>query len=99
MSDIPSSENTDTFLIRPEFKKKAIRSYVIRAGRITLGQKTAFDDWWPKLGLSLHKGAMNPAEIFAREAPLRSEERRVGKECRSRWWTDHSKTNERTDVV
>src|SRR5690606_41848964 len=24
---------------------------------------------------------------------LRSEERRVGKECRSRWWTDHEKKN------
>lgn len=70
MSDIPSPENTETFLIKPEFKKKAIRSYVIRAGRITLGQKTAFDDWWPQLGLSLHKGAINPRDIFAREAPL-----------------------------
>src|SRR5689334_10049623 len=24
---------------------------------------------------------------------LRSEERRVGKECRSRWWTEHEKKN------
>src|SRR5437016_14450245 len=24
--------------------------------------------------------------------PTRSEERRVGKECRSRWWQDHEKT-------
>src|SRR5437870_8162926 len=26
---------------------------------------------------------------------LRSEERRVGKECRSRWWTDHYKEKEK----
>src|SRR5690554_8036598 len=27
----------------------------------------------------------------ARQAALRSEERRVGKECRSRWWAYHEK--------
>src|SRR5437868_15161214 len=27
----------------------------------------------------------------------RSEERRVGKECRSRWWRDHEKKKERED--
>src|SRR5690606_41688512 len=30
-------------------------------------------------------------------APARSEERRVGKECRSGWWTEHEK-EERRDV-
>src|SRR5262249_56776994 len=27
--------------------------------------------------------------VDAKGEPLRSEERRVGKECRSRWWRDH----------
>src|SRR5437868_13401583 len=33
----------------------------------------------------------------ARFADSRSEERRVGKECRSRWWTDQEKKKKRTD--
>ena len=48
-----------------EFKKKAVRSYVIRGGRITDGQKKAFDRWWPDFGLSLHDGLLKPGECFA----------------------------------
>src|SRR5690554_4182612 len=57
------------FLIRPEFKPKPIRSYVIRAGRITLGQKNAFEHWWPQYGLSLLGGSINPDTVFGRSAP------------------------------
>lgn len=58
------------FLIKPEFKPKSIRSFVIRAGRITLGQKNAFELWWPKYGLSLSKGALDIEPCFGRKAPL-----------------------------
>jgi tRNA (guanine-N7-)-methyltransferase len=58
------------FLIKPEFKPKSIRSFVIRAGRITAGQKQAFDTAWPSYGLSLFAGAIQPTQIFGREAPL-----------------------------
>src|SRR5205823_13933904 len=33
-------------------------------------------------------GTINPD---TNKIPKRSEERRVGKECRSRWWTEHKK--------
>lgn len=56
--------------MKPEFKKKAIRSYVIRGGRITEGQRGAFDKWWPHYGLSLFDGPLLPAEVFERDAPL-----------------------------
>jgi tRNA (guanine-N7-)-methyltransferase len=56
--------------MKPEFKKKSIRSYVIRAGRMTEGQKAAFDKWWPTYGLSLFSGALSPGETFGREAPV-----------------------------
>jgi len=56
--------------IRPEYKPKPIRSYVIRAGRITEGQRQAFDRWWPEYGLSLHKGLLDPETTFGRKAPL-----------------------------
>src|SRR5438132_13294401 len=32
------------------------------------------------------------------DAYLRSEERRVGKECRSRWWRYHEKKNEKRQL-
>src|SRR5690554_8004522 len=35
------------------------------------------------------------AQSFARNAFTRSEERRVGKECRSRWWAYHEKKEKR----
>lgn len=66
--DPPMSE--ETFEIKPEYKPKAIRSYVIRAGRMTVGQKRAFDRWWPTYGLSLFDGAIDPIQVFGREAPL-----------------------------
>jgi tRNA (guanine-N7-)-methyltransferase len=66
-----SNETGDLgFLIKPEFKPKSIRSFVIRAGRITPSQKNAFDTWWPRYGLSLHKGMIDPMSIFGRQAPL-----------------------------
>lgn len=69
MSDIPTPDDQPTFEIKPEFKPKSIRSFVIRAGRITLGQKTAFDQWWPTYGLSLHDGLLNLETVFQRSAP------------------------------
>lgn len=53
-----------------EIKQKPIRSYVIRGGRITDGQKKAFDHWWPQYGLSLHDGVIDPGTIFENANPL-----------------------------
>ncbi len=53
-----------------EYKKKPIRSYVIRGGRMTEGQKNAFEKWWPHYGMRLADGLINPAEVFGRVAPL-----------------------------
>ncbi len=56
--------------MRPEYKKRSIRSYVIRAGRMTDGQKAAFDNWWPTYGLSLFDGPLHADQVFGRKAPL-----------------------------
>lgn len=61
---------SSTFEIKPEYKQKPIRSYVIRGGRITEGQKKAFDQAWVEYGLSLFDGVIDPAALFGREAPL-----------------------------
>lgn len=55
--------------VKTEYKKKDIRSYVIRAGRITEGQKKAFDQWWPYYGLSLFDGPVDLDQVFGRSAP------------------------------
>ncbi len=56
--------------MKPEYKKKPIRSYVIRAGRMTYGQKNAFDQWWPDYGLSLFNGKVDVEKCFERNLPL-----------------------------
>lgn len=56
--------------MKTEFKKKTIRSYVIRGGRMTEAQEKAFQQWWPVYGLSLHDGMIDLAEVFGRSAPL-----------------------------
>jgi len=56
--------------MRPEYKKKPIRSYVLRAGRMTDGQKNAFDQWWPSYGLSLFDGEIKPSDVFDQSGPL-----------------------------
>ena len=56
--------------IKPEFKPKAIRSFVIRAGRMTDGQRSAFDDHWPGYGLSLFSGPLQPEQIFGNTNPV-----------------------------
>ncbi|SRR5690606_13830182 len=56
--------------IRPEFKKKSIRSYVMRAGRMTDGQRKAFADHWESYGLSLHDGLVEWPRVFGRQAQV-----------------------------
>jgi tRNA (guanine-N7-)-methyltransferase len=56
--------------IKPEFKPKAIRSFVIRAGRMTDGQRGAFDAHWPHYGLSLFGGQLDSRTVFGNDHPL-----------------------------
>ena len=67
MSD---DDSKDGLTLKPEFKRKDIRSYVIRGGRMTPGQKNAFDRQWARYGVSLYDGAFDPVEAFGREAPI-----------------------------
>ncbi|MGB0732275.1 MAG: tRNA (guanosine(46)-N7)-methyltransferase TrmB [Pontibacterium sp.] len=49
---------------------RKVRSFVLRAGRMTEGQQRGLEDAWPHYGLELGDGAINPAETFGREAPV-----------------------------
>ena len=57
-------------MIRHEFNKRDIRSYVIRGGRMTASQKSAFDKHWPNYGLHLADGCIDSQKIFNNDNPL-----------------------------
>lgn len=49
--------------------ERRIRSFVLRAGRITPAQERALKDLWPAYGLDLGKTPLDLAAVFGREAP------------------------------
>jgi tRNA (guanine-N7-)-methyltransferase len=49
---------------------RTVRSFVLRAGRMTEGQQRGLDEAWPELGLDITGGLIEPAAVFGREAPL-----------------------------
>lgn len=49
---------------------KAIKSYVLRQGRLTDGQKRVLQDFWKDYGLHVQSGLLNYPAIFHREAPV-----------------------------
>ena len=52
--------------IRPEFRDKPIRSYVVRAGRMTKSQRSAFGPRWQRYGLKLTDGQIDLDKVFQR---------------------------------
>ncbi len=75
-TDAASGKNIDTESmiekkeIKLEAKRKDVRSYVIRGGRMTEGQKGAFDRYWDQYGLSLYDGEISSDKAFNNNAPL-----------------------------
>ena len=57
---------------QPERLRK-IYSFVIRKGRITRGQSAALTELWPTYGVALENLRTDPAQAFARPAPLHLE--------------------------
>ena len=50
-------------------RRREIKSYVMRAGRMTEGQQRGLDHGWPKFGLLLADGLQDFDQVFARQAP------------------------------
>ena len=48
---------------------RRIRSFVLRTGRMTDGQKKAYARLWPQLGLDLSPDLLDYQHVFGREAP------------------------------
>jgi tRNA (guanine-N7-)-methyltransferase len=49
--------------------QRAIRSYVVRAGRITVGQRRALDEFWPRYGIGFEPQTLDLNLAFGRTAP------------------------------
>ncbi|SDT08767.1 tRNA (guanine-N(7)-)-methyltransferase [Halopseudomonas litoralis] len=49
--------------------RRTIRSFVMRAGRMTEGQQRGVEKGWPQFGLSLADGALDLDAVFGRQAP------------------------------
>ncbi|WP_426415440.1 tRNA (guanosine(46)-N7)-methyltransferase TrmB [Aestuariirhabdus sp. LZHN29] len=48
---------------------RRIRSFVLRAGRMTAGQQKGWDDGLPRFGLTREQGTLDPEAVFGRDAP------------------------------
>ena len=62
ISDQTPEENKDS-----EKKHRRIRSFVVRAGRMTEGQQRAYDENWAEYGLELDAGMLNFSELFGND--------------------------------
>ena len=51
-------------------KRRPIRSYVLRAGRMTEGQQRAFDDNWQRCGLTVSEELLDYRQAFGRDGPV-----------------------------
>jgi tRNA (guanine-N7-)-methyltransferase len=74
-NDQPDSEdNTDNSSPaenRPSENKylRSIRTFVVRAGRMTPAQQRALEQQWPAMGLNLADGMIDYSQTFGRSAP------------------------------
>src|SRR5688572_12848430 len=48
---------------------RPIRSFVVRAGRMTVGQARALEDLWPRFGVEYTPGHLDLDALFSRRAP------------------------------
>ncbi|HEA53252.1 tRNA (guanosine(46)-N7)-methyltransferase TrmB [Marinobacter antarcticus] len=71
----PNDENipSETTSESPITTRRGVRSFVLRQGRMTEGQKKAYERSWPTFGLSREDGMIDPRQVFGRDAMLNLE--------------------------
>lgn len=63
----PAADEVPTAVL--ESRPKPVRSYVVRAGRVTDAQRRALAEHWPRYGLQLADGPVDLQAVFGRQAP------------------------------
>ena len=66
ISDVNASAETPA-AITP--RHRTVRSFVVRAGRMTTGQQKAMDELWPRFGLVFDTQPIDMDALFGRSAP------------------------------
>ncbi len=66
----PLEKTRSNPMSEPKKYMREIRSFVLRAGRVTKGQQQALDSHWPIWGLTLEHGMLDMQQVFGRQAPL-----------------------------
>jgi len=56
--------------IRPQYRAKKNRSFVIRSGRMTDGQRASYEQHWNQFGLDLEAGKLDLNHLFEKPQPL-----------------------------
>jgi tRNA (guanine-N7-)-methyltransferase len=64
------SKSLETGNNQQELKRRPIKSFVIRSGRMTLGQQKGWQECWPKLGLELGQAGTDIRTEFTKQQPL-----------------------------
>lgn len=67
MNDKKAAENTTD---EQQLKRKPIRSFVIRSGRMTAGQQKSWEECWPKMGLTCGEAVPDVRDSFPSQQPL-----------------------------
>lgn len=55
---------------KPVMEHRQIRSYVLRTGRLTVGQQRALTNLWPVYGISNDNGLLDLGAVFGNEKPV-----------------------------
>jgi tRNA (guanine-N7-)-methyltransferase len=67
MSDLSQRENHPPCEVR---ERRAVRSFVLRGGRLTDGQKRALAELWPRWGVDPGDGPLDFAGLYGNDAPV-----------------------------
>ena len=65
-------DDTESARTRPDadFPRRAVRSFVVRAGRMTVAQDRAWRELWPRFGIEDGGDPLDLPAIFGRTAPV-----------------------------
>jgi tRNA (guanine-N7-)-methyltransferase len=67
MSDLPPHESPAGQRAR---ERRPVRSFVLRGGRLTDGQKRALDELWPRWGVESGSGMLDFSTVFGNDRPV-----------------------------
>ena len=65
----PDDDTTGRAETADSLRHRAIRSFVVRAGRMTVAQERAWQELWPRFGIETSDALLDLPAIFGRDAP------------------------------